>query len=72
MQIKQLQTSLEKEKKLVERMQEANHLKQTETNKINQKLITIQKCYENKLKEVAKLQDDVKRINKEEEGNRND
>ena len=53
-------------------MQEANHLKQTETNKINQKLITIQKCYENKLKEVAKLQDDVKRINKEEEGNKND
>ena len=72
MQIKQLQTSLEKEKKLLERMQEANHLKQTETNKINQKLITIQKCYENKLKEVANLQDDVKRINKEEEGNKND
>ena len=72
MQIKQLQTSLEKEKKLLEGMQEANHLKQTETNKINQKLITIQKCYENKLKEVANLQDDVKRINKEEEGNKND
>ena len=37
LQIKQLQTSLEKEKKLVERMQEENHLKQTEINTINQK-----------------------------------
>ena len=42
LQIKQLQTSLEKEKKLVERMQEKNVLKQTEINTINQKLITIQ------------------------------
>ena len=50
MQIKQLQTSLEKEKKLVERMQEENCLKQTEINTINQKLNTIQQNYENKLK----------------------
>ena len=41
LQIKQLQTSLEKEKKLVERMQEKNFLKQTEINTINQKLIAI-------------------------------
>ena len=50
MQIKQLQTSLEKEKKLVERMQEENCLKQTEINIINQKLNTIQQNYENKLR----------------------
>ena len=66
--IKQLQTSLEKEKKLVERLQEENCLKQTEINTINQKLITIQQNYKNKLKDVTKLQDDVKRINKEKEG----
>ena len=54
MQIKQLQTSLEKEKKLVERMQEENCLKQTEINTINQKLITIQQNDENKLKNVTK------------------
>ena len=41
LQIKQLQTSLEKEKKLVERMQEKNFLKQTEINTTNQKLIAI-------------------------------
>ena len=41
LQMKQLQTSLEKEKKLVERMQEENYLQQTEINAINQKLITI-------------------------------
>ena len=49
-------------------MQEENCLKQTEINAINQKLITIQQNYENKLKDVTKLQDDVKRINKEKEG----
>ena len=49
-------------------MQEENCLKQTEMNAINQKLITIQQNYENKLKDVTKLQDDVKRINKEKEG----
>ena len=48
-------------------MQEENCLKQTEINAINQKLITIQQNYENKLKDVTKLQDDVKRINKEKE-----
>ena len=67
-QTKQLQTSLEKKKKLVERMHEENCSKETEINTINQKLITIQKNYENRLKEVTKLQDDVKRINKEKEG----
>ena len=41
LQIKQLQTILEKEKKPVERMQEENCLKQREINTINQKLITI-------------------------------
>ena len=55
MQIKQLQTSLEKEKKLVERMQEENCLKQTEINTINQKINTIQQIYENKINDVAKL-----------------
>ena len=35
LQIKQFQTSFEKEKKLVKRMQEENYLKQTEINKIN-------------------------------------
>ena len=49
-------------------MQEENCLKQTEINTINQKLITIQQNYENKLKDVTKLQDDVKRRNKEKEG----
>ena len=49
-------------------MQEENCLKQTEINIINQKLITIQQNYENKLKDVTKLQDDVKRRNKEKEG----
>ena len=49
-------------------MQEENCLKQTEINAINQKLITIQQNYENKLKDVTKLQDDVKRIKKEKEG----
>ena len=68
MQIKQLQTSLEKEKKLVERMQEENCLKQTEINTINQKINTIQQNYENKLKDATKLQNDIKRINKEKEG----
>ena len=48
--IKQLQTCSEKEKKLVERMQEENCLKQTEINAINQKLIKIQRNYESKLK----------------------
>ena len=67
LQIKQLQTSLEKEKKLVKRVQEVNFLKQTEINTINQKLIKIQQNYENKRKDVTKLQDDVKR-NKEKEG----
>ena len=68
MQIKQLQTSLEKEKKLVERMKEENCLKQTEINTINQKINTIQQNYENKLKDATKLQNDIKRINKEKEG----
>ena len=69
MQIKQLQASLEKrERRLVERMQEENYLKQIEINTINQKLLTtIQQNYENNLKEFTKLQDDVKRINKERE-----
>ena len=49
-------------------MQEENCLKQTEINTINQRLITIQQNYENKLKDVTKLQDDVKRRNKEKEG----
>ena len=31
---------------------------------INQKLTTIEKNYENKLKEVTKLQNDTKRMNK--------
>ena len=68
MQIKQLQTSLAKEKKLVERMQEENCLKKTEINITNQKLNTIQQNYENKLKDATKLPDDIKRINKEKEG----
>ena len=68
LQIKQLQASLEKEKKLVQRMQEENCLKQTKINTINQKLITIHRNYENRLKDVKKLQDDIKRINKEKEG----
>ena len=46
-------------------MQEESCLKQTEINAINQKLIKIQQNYENKLKDVTKLQGDVKRINKE-------
>ena len=46
-------------------MQEENCLKQTEINTINQKLNTIQQNYENKLKDVTKLLDDIKRINKE-------
>ena len=49
-------------------MQEENCLKQTEINTINQKLNTIQQNYENKLKDVTKLLDDIKRINKEKEG----
>ena len=48
--VKQLQTCSEKEKKLVERMQEENCLKQTEINAINQKLIKIQRNYESKPK----------------------
>ena len=62
-QTKQLQTSLEKEKKLVERIHEENRNKydQSEANHNT-------KNYENRLKEVTKLQDDVKRINKEKEG----
>ena len=52
----------------MERMQEENYLKQIEINTINQKrLTTIQQNYENNLKEFTKLQDDVKRINKERE-----
>ena len=39
--IKQLETSLETEKKLVERMEEENGLKQTEINTIIYKLNTI-------------------------------
>ena len=31
---------------------------------INQKLTTIEKTYKNKLKEVTKLQNDTKRMNK--------
>ena len=49
-------------------MQEENCLKQIEINIINQKLNTIQQNYENKLKGVTKLQGDIKRINKEKEG----
>ena len=62
-QTKQLQISLEKEKKLVERIHEENRNKydQSEANHNT-------KNYENRLKEVTKLQDDVKRINKEKEG----
>ena len=59
LQIKQLQRSLER-KKLVERMQEGNCLKQTEINTINQKLTTMQQNHEIKLKKVTKLQDDLK------------
>ena len=59
LQIKQLQRSLER-KKLVERMQEGNCLKQTEINAINQKLTTMQQNHEIKLKKVTKLQDDLK------------
>ena len=47
LQIKQLQTSLEK--KIVERMQEENHLKQTEINTINQKQYKT-KQYKNAMK----------------------
>ena len=68
MQIKQLQTSLEKEKKLGKGMQQGNCLKETEINANNQKLNTTQQNYENKLKDVIKRQDDTKRINKEKEG----
>ena len=57
--------SLEKGKKLVERMEEENCLKQSEINTINQKVNRIQQNYENKLKDVNKLRDDTKRINKE-------
>ena len=49
-------------------MQKENCLKQTEINTINQKLNTIQHIYENRLKDVTKLQDDIKRINKEKQG----
>ena len=49
-------------------MQEENYLRHTETNTINQKLIAIRKNYENNLKEVTKHRDDVKRMNKEREG----
>ena len=41
LEIKQLQTSLEKEEKLVERMQEENYLRHAGMNTINQKLIKI-------------------------------
>ena len=60
--------SLEKGKKLVERMEEENCLKQSEINTINQKVNRIQQNYENKLKDVNKLRDDTKRINKEKKG----
>ena len=67
MQIKQLQTSLEKEET------SGNNTRQTlfKTNKsklINQKLFTIQQNYENNLKKVTKLQKDIKRIKKERKG----
>ena len=68
LQIKQLQTNLENEKKLMKRMQEEKYQKQLEINTINQKLITIRQNYENYLKKVTKLQEDVKRIKKEREG----
>ena len=70
LQIKHLQTSAEKRKKLVERVHQENYLKQTEINIINQKLITIRQNYGNNLKEDTKLQDDVKRIDKEREEER--
>ena len=50
-------------------MQEKNCLKLKKINTINQKLITIQKSYEKKIKEVTK-QDDVEIINKKKKGNR--
>ena len=50
--IKQLQTSLEKEKKLVERMQEENYLKRAEMNAIDQKLIKMHQNMKKTLKEV--------------------
>ena len=62
--MKQLQTSSEEKKKLLEGMQEENYFKQMEINTINEKLITIQQNYENNLKEVTKPQDNAKRINK--------
>ena len=69
MHIKQLQTSLQKEKKTSgKNARRKLYLKQTEINTIIQKLITIQQSYENNLKEVKKPPDDVKRINKEREG----
>ena len=49
-------------------MQEEKYLKRTELNTINQKLLTIKRNYENNLRKVTKLQDDIKRINKEREG----
>ena len=49
-------------------MQNEDCLKQTEINTINQKLNTIQQNYENKLKHVTKRQDNIKKINKEKEG----
>ena len=49
-------------------MQEEKYLKRTELNTINQKLLTIKRNYENNLRKVTKLQDDIKRIKKEREG----
>ena len=77
LQIKRLQTNLEKEKK-TSRKNARRKLFKTSRNKyntintINQKLITTQQNYENKLKYVTELHDDVKRINKEKMENRKD
>ena len=51
-------------------MQEENYLKKNRINTTKQKLITIQQNYKYNIKEVKKLQDAVKRINNEKEGER--
>ena len=65
LQIKQLKTSLEQDKKIAERLLKENYSKTLEIDTINQKLLIIQQKYENNLKVVSKLPDDNKRITKE-------
>ena len=67
LQIKQLQTSLKKRWK---ECKKKTILKKTRINTIKQKLITIQQNYKHNIKEVTKLQDAVKRVNNEKEGER--